>query len=236
MRYAFSAFLCLALAALAFAEPLAIEGKTSVPQYGMADLKAVLKDSSKNTSYRWKVISGEPVSVVRMGDRLLFSGPPGKYRISVTVVDFDSKIFDENEIIVTIEGTPPKPPEPKPPEPKPPEPVPDALVKALKNAYLADVSPERNKHLEALSRLYKMAAEMKVADKVDTAGELYAKLIEASRALLPSTALPAVRKVIAAELKAVLPGTTDSELSSEHRKQAHALFARLGVALTEAGK
>ncbi len=108
-------------------------------------------------------------------------------------------------------------------------------MKALKAAYLADVSPERAKHLDALAALYRQAAKMDLSS-VKTAGDLYSKLTVASRALLPAEALPGVRKVIGAELKLVLPGATDAELTPEHRQRVQALFGRLGDALTEAGK
>lgn len=162
------------------------------------------------------------------------AAPKGTHKVTVLMVtveiDFEKKskrIRKESaEIEVTV-GEQPKPPEPLPPK--------DPLVESLRAAYAAETSPEKAKHLEALASLYRQAAKLDLGP-VKTSGELYQKLTAASRALLPADALPAVRKVVGAELKAVLPSTTDAELSTETKQRVLSLFGRLGDALTEAGK
>lgn len=218
-----------------------VAGETKVPLYSIVDLTATLKDgkSGKNTQYRWKVTSGEPARVIRLGEgRILLSGPPGTYKLSVTVVDFDQKLFDEADVTVVIGGGPEPGPSPGPgpdPGPKPPAPA-DPLVKALKDAFAAEKAPvpEKAKHLEAFAALYRQAARMDL-EPIRTTGELYRKLITASRAMLPEDAIPLVRRAANAEVAKALPDTT-ADLTAEQRQRASSTFARLGDALTEAGR
>lgn len=104
-----------------------ISGEKKAPQYGAIDLVAEVKGATDKTRYNWSITSGKAVWKKVCGTGFSFSGPPGEYRVRLTVVDFKAEIFYESEDTYTIDGpvSPPKPPEPpRPPEPPtPPIPV-----------------------------------------------------------------------------------------------------------------
>jgi hypothetical protein len=160
------------------------------------------------------------------------AAPQGTHRITVTAItykiDFDKKtkeiIKDTGEVEINV-GAGPKPPEP---------PAPTGLVKALRDARDASAGTpaERAEQMAKLAALYRQAPAL--LDRVKTAGELQAALLEARKLLLPETALVPVRKLIGYELANVLPGKAADPYGDPARVKA--LFSSIEAALVEANK
>lgn len=127
-------------------------------------------------------------------------------------------------------------PAPKPPEPKP-NPPGDPLRAKLKAALDASAGTPAEKFEQArdLAALYRAAAKLCADPTLATAGQLRARLAEASAALIGPDALKEVRRAVAGELAAVLP-TTDADLSGEQREAAAKLFRTLAAHLEEIAK
>jgi hypothetical protein len=117
-------------------------------------------------------------------------------------------------------------PGPPPPAP-PPKPV-DELKKKLRAAFEADGS-DRDAGLQ-LAALYREAAKLSQSPDVPSTAELLRRVREAAASLVPG-ALPAVRKVVAEELRLALGKSSDEALSAEERKAAAELFAKLAELL-----
>jgi hypothetical protein len=125
------------------------------------------------------------------------------------------------------------PPPPVPPDPPIPPPL-SALGKALKDAAAASpgTAAEKAAHMAALAALYRNAPAM--LDKVKTAGQLMAVLLEARKPLVPDGAILPVRQVIAAELAKVLPSDPAAPYGDPARVKA--LFSAIEAALMEASR
>lgn len=121
--------------------------------------------------------------------------------------------------------------DPKPPvPPKPPEPA-DPLRAKLKSAFDADPAQldARRSHAKDLAALYRQAAKLCADESVATSGDLLARVKTAAASLVGADALRECRKVVGAELGALLP--TDDALTDAQRKAVAALFARLADVL-----
>lgn len=133
-----SAFLLLALALPALAE-VKVKGEMKVPPGTLVRLEAA--GATPTTKIRWKV-QGEgnlKADVEYLGNKIIFTGLPGKYNVSILAIDFDKKSFDEAEATVVIGEPPPPGPGPDPgPGPKPPP------VKGLKALILYESSDTQN--------------------------------------------------------------------------------------------
>ena len=126
----------------------------------------------------------------------------------------------------------------KPPVPVPPTPPVDPLRAKLKAAY--DAAPgtaaEKSEWAKDLAALYRQAAKLVADPEVGTAAELLRRLKAAATSLLGPMALVDVRRAVKEWLAAVLPTTTDAELTESHRKGAADLFAKLAMHLEEIAK
>jgi hypothetical protein len=162
---------------------------------------------------------------------------PGKYRVLAitSIPDKDGKCRPAScEFVVEFEGALPKPPEP------PPTPV-DPLVKQLQAAYLLDpaTSDAKDAQKKALVGLYEaMALHVHSKDKdggflVKTAGDLKLDLENTARALLAPGVLVECRKVIAAEVAAVLPSNLTATLDDATRARAVTAFSKIARAMKE---
>ena len=133
-------------------------------------------------------------------------------------------------ILKTVKGPRPPPspvPDPKPKPPDPPVPV-DEFAKAIQDAYTAELSPDKAKHVAALASLYRAAAVTTVIDPtVKTYGDLFADLKTASRTLLPESAIPGMRKVVGARLNLTMSKAADPV----NRDQTAAEFVKVAAAL-----
>jgi hypothetical protein len=103
----------------------------------------------------------------------------------------------------------------------------DPLAKALGEAWTKEKSPARHSHRDLLAGLYEGAVETAGRERIKTAGELYRVLSEASKKLLPTDALPHIRKAIAAYLDQHLPTKPAEPLTAAVRAQAAAAFAKI---------
>lgn len=104
-----------------------IKGQVTYKQYDPIVLKA--QDiTSANAQYLWDVDGG--AKFVEVGGTIYVWAPPGKYRVSVTAIDFDSKKVERARFNFVVEGKPVPPdpgPGPVPPDPGPgptPDPAP----------------------------------------------------------------------------------------------------------------
>lgn len=126
--------LVLLLPALSLAE-LKIVGSLKVDPYKLVRLNAegAPEGSALLWDYDEDVLDGEATN-----GKLVFIGPPGKYRIKLTAIRVDTKtskvIAEVTKVVVVIgDPVPPKPPiPPDPPEPKPsPSPIPEIGFRVL---------------------------------------------------------------------------------------------------------
>lgn len=228
-----------ATAALALAACLSfggeIVGEKDVAPYTIVRLRsdvqpAADKDGKVTTRYTWSVegkdSGGKPLApdVERCGHTLRFVGPPGRYTVKLTVLDFKKELFEQDECVVTIREAGPQP---KPPEPGPtPEEPDDPLFTKLKAAYALDAGRSKSGYANQLAGLY--AAVAKKLDGWKTAGEMDADIKSARRDMgVGEDDLRGVREVIGAEMKRFMPDGAAAELTAEHKSRCKALFERL---------
>ena len=114
-----------------------------------------------------------------------------------------------------------------------PPPPPDPFVSALRDAYRADPSPDKARHLASLTALYRQAPATARDPDITTAGDLLRVLQEAARRLLPAEALAGVRAKIAAELRAALPSDPTTKLDAATRSATVAVFEKIAAALDQ---
>lgn len=143
---------------------------------------------------------------------------PGRYKLVVTGPDGSA-----SRVVVVVGDAPP----PVPPKPG------DPLEARIKAAFDADASPKKSEHAKDLAELYRQAATMSARPDVATAGDLLARVRDASASLVGADALRAVRTEAAKELAALLPA--DAALSDGQRKAAAELFGRLAAILDKLG-
>lgn len=142
---------CISLSLLALLTPTLeaeprIVGPTSAKRDHIVELRVQVADKdgklladkdgkevplAKTSACKWHIVGKDAndktlqADVRKYADKVLFVGPPGIYKVEVTVVDFDNKTFDEAEYTVTIwEPGPPVPPGPGPVPPGPTPPTP----------------------------------------------------------------------------------------------------------------
>ncbi len=165
------------------------------------------------------------------GSGAYFVGSKSGDRVLVLVTRAAGEKPAPADRVVVVVGPPPDPEPAPPPKPKPD----DALVRAFKDAVLADPAPaaEKAKQLADLAELYRQAAGFARAAEVASVADVVARVRTAAVAL-NVTGLPAVRAKVAAELAAVFPG--DAPLTDESRAALAALFTRLSAALRAAGE
>lgn len=112
-----------------------------------------------------------------------------------------------------------------------PGPAADPLIEQLQKLYAADNDPEKAGHLAQLAVLYREAVGFAARAEVRTVGELADRIRQAGGTLLPASALVEVRKRIAEELSATLPGRGQTPLDETTRQAAAKVFERIGMAL-----
>lgn len=140
-----------------------VKGDFTVQEWTIGKLK--VDKPTENASYVWDVFPVHPLlddaaSVIELGDQLLFTGPPGRYRVVCTeIVMAGTKpaITRQRGTISVLAQSPnppnpgPIPPNPTPPDPKPVPPDPltptemaviiieeTAEARANRGAFLAD--------------------------------------------------------------------------------------------------
>ena len=120
------------------------------------------------------------------------------------------------EFLVTVEADGPDPP----PEPKPPEPG-DPLTRKLREALQADPgdAAKKREYVAALAGFYSAMAKHVATDQVATIGDLLSDYRNAIPAVLPETAIPAVRKVCGQEVAAVAGDDPERKIDSALKSQ-----------------
>lgn len=139
MKHVVAVAVLLALCGSAWAQ-IKITGETKVDQYKLVRLavEGVPENAAVLWDYDEDVLDAEP-----SGRRLVFAGPPGKYRIKATSIVLDKDGRTKAEVakaVVEIGGKAPEP-GPKPPDPPPgpgpgPDPKDEAPIKAPGNRVL----------------------------------------------------------------------------------------------------
>lgn len=122
-RQALAATVLMALATT-MALGASIKGQVVYKPFDPIVLKAQDITSTK-AQFLWD-IEGD-ARVVEDGGTIYVWAPPGKYRVTLTAIDFDSKKVERARFAFSVEGKPvPPDPGPVPPDPgpKPPDPVP----------------------------------------------------------------------------------------------------------------
>ncbi len=159
--------LCVALALATPAWGGEIKGDREVGAYKLVRLESDIapatdKEGKPSTRYSWAVegidANGKTVEcdALKYDNKIVFTGPPGSaWKVKLTVVDFDKRVFDESLAVVKIKSDGPAPgpgPGPGPdPGPKPdPTPTPsDAPIKAPGNRVLIVYSEKGKDKLPA---------------------------------------------------------------------------------------
>lgn len=206
--------------------PLRVEGKTETV---VTDLPFLVHAPTTADLYFWTVPTG--VEYQEKGPSLLVTKcPVGRhtFRLKTIAVRWeDKKLVTENGQLTLVMG---KIPDPEPdPEPEPgPEPL-SPWEKSLAAAVKADGG--NVEHVKALQALYVQAQEVAQDLKIKTAGDLYRILKDASNNLLPASALPSTRKLIAAELVDNLPTDAGTVLTQDHRAAAVLTFRKVAQGL-----
>ena len=124
MRKTLVGVFALLLLAGAVLGEVKVVGETTVQPYKLVRLE--VKDLPANTTVRWRITPriGVDKSSNASGSKLEFVAPPGAYAVDAetTTVDWDRKVFtqDEGSVTVTIaDPAPPVPPLPPVPPPAP---------------------------------------------------------------------------------------------------------------------
>lgn len=217
------------------------------PAFALADVKIVgeLKVGAnrlvrlaadgdvKDAALIWDVEKEDLVDIEEVGGRLIFTGPPGVYKIKLRVIrSKDGKTAAETaRACVTIGEPGPTPPGPGPPVP--PVPPEDPLTRELRAALANDpgTPAEKSKWAQDLADLYRQAVGTANDPAVKTAGDLLAVLRKASTAILPPDALKGVRTRVMSELEKALPDDGAAELTPATRAAAAAAFQRISDSL-----
>lgn len=110
---------------LASCAGLSIEGPDKVRQHRMVILKP--SGGAEGSAYDWEVSPDDRAHVEQRGDELLFTAPPGTYRVTLRAISVaDGKVgVKKCRLDVTIEGDAPPTPIPVPPPPDKGKPPPD---------------------------------------------------------------------------------------------------------------
>ncbi len=207
---------------------LKITGEMKVPEHRIVRLTAT--GDIDGAALIWDLDREDVADVEEIGGRLLFAGPPGVYKVKLRAIRTkDGKTSAETaRATVTVGSAPPVPPGPIPPVPPGPE---TPLVKDLRAAYQADLSPVKAQHLANLAAVYREVATKTNSADLKTAGDLLTVLRTAVASLVPADGLVAVRKRIAAEVSASLPTDPTVALDSPTRAKAAEVFSRVASSL-----
>lgn len=218
----------LALALTLCAAPLTIKGPAQVEPYRLAELTT---DAPDGSALIWDIDREDVADVREYPGRLVFTGPPGSYKIKCRLIKVgtDGKVSVETARTTVTIGIPP-PPDP-PPQP-PPDPS-DPLSKSLRAAWVQETDPSRAGQVAFLTSVYKAVGAGVLVD--DPAVKTNADLLAALRAAvhtpgvgIPDTALPKVRRAVADYLAAEL-GT--SAVAPIDRAKAKAAMAKVAASL-----
>lgn len=125
--------LILLLASPKAVAELRIAGELLQPAYKLVDLKA--EGAPADAAIIWDVYPEEPADIREFGGRILFTAPPGVYKIKLRSIKGSAVETARATVTIGKAPTPPEPgptPEPKPPEPPPtPTPIPEAGFRVL---------------------------------------------------------------------------------------------------------
>lgn len=237
-------WLLLALAATAAAGPspksavpLKVDGETVLVVKAFPVKVTAPAGEKGKTVFSWGYPEGVKASSPRGAftpDNVLTitEAPKGSVKVTVSSLTIRDGVFviDGGEVEVIVGEVPPGPQPGPGPNPGPAPTPDDPLLAKLRAAYALDNEPGRAENVAKLAALYRQAAGMDMKEH-KKAGDLFAVLTKASRALLPAEALPNTRKAVAVELKEVLPTQADAELTQDHRANAKSLFGKLGKSL-----
>jgi len=145
------AVLLLLLACSPLFAQLRVSGETKVPRDRIVRLTA---ENAADAALIWDVDREDSVDIEEIGNRLLFTGPPGTYKIkcrAFRIKEGKTSVESARVTVVIGAGTPdPFPPDPNPPNPKP-DPVPPEPEKPAK-AWLvvieetADAAKDRGRY------------------------------------------------------------------------------------------
>jgi hypothetical protein len=125
-----SCFFLFALVLPALGE-ITIQGETKVPRDKMVKLEALAsgKEDLSKFFLIWDVSNEDALDILDLGNKLIFTGPPGKYTLKFRAFPKDGQgnvvtIRKTVEIEGTPDPLPPIPPVPPGPGPVPPDPGP----------------------------------------------------------------------------------------------------------------
>lgn len=240
-RATLAAWIVVFFGALLAAQELQIKGDTQVIE---RDRVVIVKDKillvkklpfqveapAGGLLYSWRFPVG--VTAVERGNVLdVTAAPKGDLTISVqwAVIDWDAKKVDNKAASLAFAvgevGPGPVPPDPKPPV--------DAFTQSLIDAYQIDATPDKQRIVAFFASLYRAAGTTDVNDQSLTKlGELYVRLVAARKRTYPDDGiiLP-IRKLIEAELNALITPTVDQPLDAQTRTKTAAAFNRIAAAL-----
>lgn len=212
----------------------------------MIDLYA----ETPGTRVRWRACDG-CLSIRDNGAKaaLVVGCKPGKYRVEcwTAVNNLPSALY---RTTVTVGDplplppappptpVPPAPPTPVPPNPVPPEPTPpqSELAKKLQACWTADVTTSivvKNSQKSLIIGLYEAMADHAKSPKITNAAELLADLQSLGKTMLLPDALTDCRKIIGAEVAAVLGVMPEVALDDATRAKAVDVFTRIAKAMAE---
>lgn len=141
MKRAAAALLAWLLLAVGVSAQVRVRGDATYQPYKKIVL--VAESKGEGVSFLWDV-DGE-CDLEERGATLYVWAAPGRYKVTLTAVDFGAKKIERARFTFTVEGAPaPVPPGPKPPGPTPPGPTPPAPVAGLK-VLIVEESADRPK-------------------------------------------------------------------------------------------
>ena len=144
---------------------------------------------------------------------------PGKYRIVATGFG-EFGATDPVIVLVVVSGSGPVVP-----------PETDPLLGKVTDAYKADASADKSKHLASLTSLYKLAGPYCSKPEIATVGKLFSTIKDAGTTLVPGNSLMAIRRLFAEELAKTLGDDEAATLTPELRAKAAEQFARFEALL-----
>jgi hypothetical protein len=152
---------------------------------------------------------------------------PGKYRL-IAWTAIQGTPTDAAVCVVIIGDAPGPDPPPPPPPPPPPTPV-DPLFQGLASTFASDPASaaDKAKYRDVLAGVYNQIGELAFNAEIQTIGQLYNKLRDATKILLPDNALRGVREVVATEFQAKLPTRPDSLMDHGNRELCLKQFKRM---------
>jgi hypothetical protein len=212
---------------IALAGPLSgevrITGETKVPRDRMVRLG--VEGATDAASFMWDVAPEELADIEEHVDgRLLFTGPPGTYRVKVRAQWIkEGKIITQTaRATVVIEESGPTPPVPPPP-------VDDPLLAPVRTAFQQETSATRVADMLELAAIWRSAASDDYLKKAGTWKNLLSDLHGATEIRIKDR-LKAVRATLAAETKRLVPDLSVN-LANGESKKAGALLLRFARVL-----